>query len=156
MQTDRLSLGQWLAVLLVITNALTFGLWRHTSKELTKEVAAHASTVRRFETAQEVANAKAEAIKQTLIEEGKREAKEADASYASLLNKYNASLLRYQASQSRSERSSDYQLPASEGGYGSGQSSFISITLDDAQVCAVNTARLQAVHDWAVRLPKAQ
>lgn len=76
-------------------------------------------------------------------------AKQADEAYASLLNKYNASLLRYQASQ-RKANTIDMSSTSitSDGSNLTSESTSISITITDAQICAENTARLQAVKTW--------
>lgn len=156
---------QYIALLLVCSNLATYSFWQDARTDLKAEKDAHAATIQEFKTKQEVANAVAETTKRLLIEGSKADAKQADANYASLLSKYNASLLRYQASQSGASRPDNYQLPATQGGDGPGTSTElpstltpmspeIIISLVDAKICAVNTARLQAVHDWAVNLPK--
>jgi hypothetical protein len=149
---------QYLALLLVCTNLATYSFWQDARTDLKAEQDAHAATIQEFKTKQEVANARAEAIKQTLLDEAKKDAKQADANYASLLSKYNASILRYQTSQSGASRPDNYQLPATQGGDGPGGSTELPveviISLADAKICAVNTARLQAVQAWAVNLPK--
>jgi hypothetical protein len=78
-------------------------------------------------------------------------ARKADEAYNDLLRKYNSSIVRYQASQrtpggiTLSSSSSTF-----DGSYERSESTIISITLDDAGICAENTARLQAVRQWAL------
>lgn len=144
--------------ILLITNVTTCSLWRSASNDLVKEHAAHTQTIQDFKTKQEVADARAQAIKETLEKEAKADAKQADANYANLLDRYNASLLRYKAAQSNTIRPDNYKLPTPQSGDRPGESTEFSdeviISMADAKVCAVNTARLQAVHDWAVNLLK--
>ena len=105
------------------------------------------------------AQAKAEA--NALMAKAKQEkidrdnAEKADASYRALLSKYNASLVHF----AQSQRATSYanmsgQAKSPEVFNRPSADTFIpqtvNITFDDAQVCAENTARLQAAHDWAV------
>ena len=80
-------------------------------------------------------------------------ANKADQDYSALLRKYNDSLLRYQASQRPSggiHMSST--STTSDGSHFTSENTEISISLNDAGICAENTARIQAVHDWAGNL----
>lgn len=152
-----LLLKYWQIGLIVLVVSLEFGsltACNHEHNLLIKERLVHKQDISNFKNAQAVADANAQAIRLTLQKESKANADQADAKYSSLLSEYRANLLRYKADQSGPKQSSDHQLPAPEGGNGPGTGAEISITLDDAQVCAVNTARLQAVHDWAVGLPR--
>lgn len=136
--------------------------WNNTYKTLNKERAEHQQVVKQFKDTQQEANRKAEAKRIELEEKGKKDAEQADANYADLYGKYRANLLRYQANQSGSSRSNRSQLPTAKGSPGSsgstdvldGQTAELRITLDDGRICAVNTARLQAVRDWAMKLSK--
>lgn len=147
----------WLVGLLIAGNIFTAWGWNHTTTALTKEKAAHAADIASFKSAQAIADQKAQIIKQTLQKEAKANADQADASYSNLLTKYHANLVHY-ANQSGSQRSSNSELPATQGGNGPSSDTDLPkelmISGDDAQICAVNTARLVAVHDWAVNLPK--
>lgn len=145
--------------ILLVTNMSTCNSLHNAQAALTKEKAAHVLDITNFKNAQTEANAKAAAAKAALIKEGRHEADQADQNYSALLKRYNANLLRYKASQSGSIRPGNYQLPTAQGGDGSSSSPEVSegqivIDMGDAQICAVNTARLQAVHDWALALPK--
>lgn len=132
--------------------------WHHTSDLLTKEKAVHAQDIQNFKTAQDIANANAKAEQAALVKESKADAAQADANYSGLLFKYHASLVRYSTSQGASQQADHYQLPTPQGSDGPGSSTdlpkSITITGNDAEICAINTARLQAVHDWAIALPK--
>jgi hypothetical protein len=141
-------------VILLLTNAGTFWLYNHTNISLVKEKASHASDIASFKKAQADADSKAQAEKVILQKESKADADQADANYATLFARYKSSLLRYSANQSGTKSTSDNQLPSAQGGNGPSENTKLSITVDDAQICAENTARLQAVHDWAITLPK--
>jgi hypothetical protein len=121
--------------------------------DLVKEKAAHAADTKTFKAAQAQADKNAQAQKTKLETEGKQKADDADKNYSSLLSKYNASLMRYKQANQGSAGTSGYsQLQSPQSGDGPGQSPFVSIPVDDAGICAENTARLQAVHDWATHL----
>ena len=142
-----------LIALLVAANLFSYHEWQHTSASLKDEKAAHVADIKAVKKAQADAIAKAEAEKQTLIEESKVKADEADRSYSNLYTVYRTNLLRYQATQGGSSRPADSQRsPTPEGSNGPSPDTFVSISTDDANICAVNTARLQTAHDWAVNL----
>lgn len=153
-------------VLLIATNCATIYEWRNTNLALTAEKAAHTRDINTFRTAQATANAAAEQIRQNLLKESKANADQADAQYATLLSQYRTNLLRYQANQSSPSPTQYYQLPATGSSTGPSTGTVVSpppiafsnapvtISIDDANICAVNTARLQAVHDWALNQPK--
>lgn len=149
---------QWLTAFLLLTNLLFFYEWRNTNTNLIKEKAAHTKDIQDFRTAQIVANAKAVAVQAALKKESQADADQADANYSGLFAKYRANLVRYSTNQSATKQSDHYQLPTAQGSDRPSQSTelpkVITITGDDAEICAVNTARLQAVHDWALDLPK--
>lgn len=154
--------SHWKAILiggLLTTNVFTIGEWRHTDAQFRQERAAHTADIVSFKDAQRIADTNAQNKRDELLKESKANATKADQSYSDLLAKYKSSLLRYQANQSGASQSDNYQLPTPQGGNGSGSSpdllgSSVTITGSDAQICAVNTARLVAVHDWAIGLPK--
>lgn len=149
---------QWLTASLILTNILFFYEWRHTDANLVKEKASHVKDINDFKTAQTLANAKAVAVQAALKKESQADADQADANYTGLLAKYRASIVRYSTNQSASKQSDHYQLPTTQGGNGPSSDpelpKTITIPGSDAEICAVNTARLQAVHDWALALPK--
>lgn len=97
---------------------------------------------------------------QQKIETEKRyedERKKADAAYADLSGQYSAAVLRYKAAQRASGKA---DLPSATAGTqgidrsGSRPVLFdgITITEEDALICADNTARLQSAHDWALSI----
>jgi hypothetical protein len=149
-----------LPVLLIGANCATLYEWHNTSGQLKTERAAHAADNATFKKTQAEANAKAEAERDRLNKESKASATKADANYSDLLVKYRANLVRYQANQNSGSQSYNYQLPTptSTDGPSSSTDVFagpsIRISIDDANVCAINTARLTAVHDWAIALPR--
>ncbi len=146
---------------LIALQAGTFYGWQHTNDLLVAERYAHTNDIINFKKAQQDANDNAQRIKQTLQQEAQANASQADARYANLLVQYRASIVRYQTAQSAASPTYYSQLPTPQGGNGPSaspvvpdSSSSISITLNDANICAVNTARLQAIHDWAINPPK--
>lgn len=144
--------------LLAASTLLANTLWQHTIKALKQERAVHAQDISNFKTTQTLANSLAEAQRTQLLQESKANAAKADASYTTLLTQYHASLVRYSANHGSTSQAADHQLPATQGSNGPSTSPDISdsiiITNSDGEICAVNTARLQAVHDWAVSLPR--
>ncbi len=150
----------WIIGLLVCSNLFTYTGWHLADSALKHERSVHMQDNLAFESGQMAADIRAQAIKDQLIKEAKANATQADANYANLLAQYHASLLRYQAHQGATKPADNHRLPTPQGGDRPGESTQlpetvnITITNEDAEVCAVNTARLQAVHDWAVTLPK--
>lgn len=89
-------------------------------------------------------------------EENAKKAAKADADYNALLSRYNASILRYQASQTADRPSGSIHMSSSstssDGSHFTSESTEISISIEDAGICAENTARLSAVRSWATGL----
>ncbi len=91
---------------------------------------------------------------------------QSDRSAADLRGRYHAAVLQLAAAQDtarRADLSGDADAPARGDGPGEGAGVSVgsssngpvgplAISQDDALTCADNTARLQAVHDWAVAL----
>jgi hypothetical protein len=150
---------QCLVGLLVSTLTLTSYEWRHTSDKLNIERAAHAADIKAYKAAQDAANKQAKDLKADLLNKAKDEAIKADKNYSNLLATYRANLLRLQTTQgniraaSGSGSSNTTQI-ADGSSTNTEVSSTITITMDDAQICAINTARLQAAHNWAVEIGK--
>lgn len=147
-------INSWMvsALLAVGLVLMAFG-WSGTHNTLIKERALHQAEIKSFVDAQNEANIKAESVKRALEKKAIDDAKEADRRYGSLLAEYRANLLRFKASQSSPSGPSDSgnQAASSSSGPSTGtQFSTIVITMKDAEICAINTARLQAVHDWAL------
>ena len=108
--------------------------------------------------------AQAEAEVNALAAKIKKEAEDAkkadaaDARFADLSQQYRAAVLRYQAAQ-RAAGSADLPQPTQGAASGDGPGGpavipqgAILIPQADALVCADNTARLEAVRDWALGL----
>lgn len=154
----------YLPALLAATNLFTLYELRQTNTSLTTEKAAHTRDINAFRAAQATATHNAEQTKQNLLKESTDRAKQADSQYATLLGQYRTNLLRYQANSSASSTTYRDQLPTPQSSDGPSTSTvvppaptpsgFLAITVADADVCVVNTARLVAVHDWAIGLPK--
>lgn len=140
--------------------ALALGLlvtsvgWSNTHKELIKEQAAHAADVQRFKDTQEEANRKAEAKRVELEKKAEKNVEEANKRYDSLYIEYRANLLRFKANQSGGGRpySGDVQAPKSSNGP-SASTNLLTISMSDANICAINTARLITVREWALDPP---
>ncbi len=144
----------YVPLLLVLLQLGTAYGWSHDHKLLVAERLAHQTDVTAWKAAQASAESKIIATKKDLEKKSKEKADAADKNYTTLLAKYRTSVLRYQANQSVLSRpGGDQQPQAPESGNGPSTGTNISISIEDANVCAVNTARLQAVHDWALSLP---
>lgn len=149
----------WKWFLIGASVLLNFGLayeWRHVAVELKAEKAAHTKDINDFKNAQAQADSAARAEAAKLKKEGQDAAAKADKDYTTLLSQYRASIVRYGASQSGSKAGGDSQLQSAQSTNGSSESSQfpteVTISGDDASVCAENTARLQVAHDWALKL----
>lgn len=148
----------WLVAVLLFGNVFTGWEWQHTAILLTKEKAAHAADIASYKQAQAAANTLAQNERAILQKESKADADQADANYAGLATKYHASLLRYSKTPGAASVSGNHQLQSTQSSDGPGSSTDLPATLvitrSDAEICAVNTARLQAVQTWAITLPK--
>lgn len=149
----------WKYVILLLSVLLNFGLawgWSSSHTALVKEKTAHQQDITNFKNAQAQATADAKKQAASLKKEGQDAATKADKSYTSLLSQYHASLLRYSANQSAASSAGNSELQPAQSGNGLSSSTDLPATLTitgmDAELCAVNTARLQAVHDWAIEL----
>lgn len=146
-------LSSGLGALLVLSNVGWYVGYQAIDHKLTREKWAHSETVLRYENAQH--EAEVASYKKVLEEERKRaeEARKADEAYSALLNKYNASIVRYQAAQ-RSSGTINLSSTSTvaDGDYERSENTTISITIEDAGICAENTARLESIHQWAKTL----
>lgn len=141
--------------LVALSLVLIFGLgWCNSTSKLQTEKASHIQDIQTFKNAQKLADDNANKIRKDLEQKAKDESEKADKSYSGLLSQYHTSLLRYKANQSGSVRPGDSKLSTTESFDRPGESPdfSIKISVDDANVCAENTARLQLAHDWAVSL----
>lgn len=154
----------WKLYLVGLVIALLSGssfMWHHDAGLLKTEKAAHAADIKSYKDAQVTAQAKVDADRVLLLKQSKDKANAADKNYGNLLATYRANLLRFQASQGIGKGpGSAPDGNATPGVDGPGASSLIpqgatiAITTDDAGICATNTARLSAAHDWALQLGK--
>lgn len=147
---------EWKYVAIAVLSGLlvfTANGWSHTNKLLIEERAAHKADNEKIKDAQVEAEKKIKDVTKQLKEEGEKNAKEADKKYADLYATYRHNLLRYKANQSVPSRPSGSSTGSpAESPNGPSESSELSITVTDAQICAENTARLQTAHDWALGL----
>jgi len=147
----------WLIVLLVFAQVGGVYLINHERDLYTNEKLAHAQDNAKFALAQKLANIQEQNVKQQLQTESKVAKHEADTNYSALLVKYNASLMRYATTHSKSVTAAtgNNQFSAPQSVVGPSESSSlpqqIIITGQDAEICAENTARLKAAHDWAIQ-----
>lgn len=107
----------------------------------------------KYVAAQAVAKATAERIKAEKEAKYAKDAAEADERTLYWRNKFNASVMRYQ--QTVRGKVSRPDLPGTtdeaKGSDGPSGDTFISITVNDANICATNTARLLSAHEWATK-----
>jgi hypothetical protein len=108
----------------------------------------------RYEAAQHEYEAKALSEKQAIEQRNRERAEEADANYGSLLAQYNAALVRrYASAGSESGRANLPGTVSSPSGSDGPSSSpvvpEVTITYEDAEICAENTARLKIAQEWA-------
>lgn len=139
-----------LGAALLLSNALWYVAYDIKDDSLKAEVKAHTKTKTDYKAAQDEALIKQLEYNLQKERENAKKAKEADVAYDALLRKYNASILRYEESQ-RATGKIDLSgtTVVTEGDYRSSTDTRISISLTDAQICAVNTARLGAVYEWS-------
>lgn len=107
----------------------------------------------KYEAAQRQYEADALREKQAIEQRNRERAEEADANYGALRSKYDAAIMRrYNAPRSPVSGNDLPGTPATApSGDRPGPGSIvpeITITVEDAEICAENTARLQIVHDW--------
>ena len=143
----------WAPICLILL--LAFGL-SDTKDKLVESKKAHAADVQLFKDAQQLANTKAEEKRKQLEQEAKATAKQADVKYANLLANYRSNLVRLKAAQSSGSGPNYSYVQTPESSDGPREGSKLSITTEDADICAVNTARLQVVSEWANNLPKRE
>lgn len=151
----------WLIALLIVGNVVTGSLLYNGRNDLENEKKAHVADIQKVKVAQAEAEDKIEEIRTHLTEQAKIDATQADKRYANLYASYKLSLVRYKALQSVRSGPSDNQSsgPASSGNGPSGSTELpaqLTISGDDARICAVNTARLQALQAWANTLTGAK
>lgn len=153
-----------IALIAIVLLALTIQTFRLSATQS----ALDAETAGRRADATSYAQAQAEAAAIALTAKMKKEAEyaakaeQADARVDDLGQRYHAAVLRYQAAQ-RAGRATDLPV-AAESTESADRSSGspviplgnILIPENDAFVCATNTARLQAAHEWALSLETAQ
>jgi len=150
----------WLISLLVVLQVGTGYGFYHEHTRYIEEVAAHKADNAKFVAAQAAANLAEQNEKKQLQTESKAASHEADTNYSALLTRYNASLVRYATSKGGSIGTGNYKLPTAQGIDGPSADTVIprqiTISGSDAEICAVNTARLQASHDWAIQQLQAE
>lgn len=142
-----------LGAALLVSNVGWYISYDLKSDALNKSKWAHAETILRYDKAQK--EAEALSLKAALEKERENndKARKADEAYDTLMRKYNTSIVRYQAAQ-RTPSTIDLSSTSktSDGSNTTSENTRILITISDAHICAENTARIQAVHDWAKSL----
>jgi len=125
---------------------------------LSAEKAGRLADRKTYKRAQMEATANAFAAKIKKEAEDAKKADAADARYADLSGQYRAAVLRYQAAQRAAGKADLPQSPESPasgdgpGGFAVVPTGSILIPQADALICATNTARLEAVREWALSL----
>lgn len=154
-------LANWkyvVVAVLALGLAFTTHEWQHTSQLLKTEKASHAADIAAVKKASSDAQAKIVAEKAAIVKQNTEKANEADAAYTTLLATYHAGLLRYEANPGvRGGPSGSQSTNSTQGSNGPGASPVVSsatitISTDDGNICAINTARLQTAHAWALNL----
>lgn len=139
-----------LGALLLLSNTVWYISYQAKDRALSEERWAHSETISNYEKAQADAALLSTQKAREEEQENARKAQQADEAYASLLNKYNASLVRYQASQRQASTIDLSSTSTTTSGSDSrSESTRILITITDAQICAENTARIKSVKEWA-------
>lgn len=109
-----------------------------------------------FKTANDQAIKSATQAKETKDAENARLATVADKTASDLSGRYDAVVMRLARAQYSARRANlSGNANAAESSDGPGEGAIVpdlTVSGDDALTCADNTARLQAVHDWAVAL----
>ena len=153
----------YLPVLLVLIQIGTLYGWYNEHNNLVKEKSLHRQDIMNFKNAQAIANAQANEESRVLKREAKINADQADTKYSTLLSEYRFNLMRYKANQSGTYPSINnhfYPTPSRVGPSSSPtvppavSTDTLVISMSDAQICAVNTARLESVHDWVIETEK--
>lgn len=108
------------------------------------------------------AEAKAKNLEEVkkINEENDRKAEVSDDRYDALRKLYDANLVQYARDQATKRNSGSVLLSehttTAGGGYVTSESTEISISFEDAGICAENTARIQSVKEWADSLKQEQ
>lgn len=151
----------WLIGGLLVLNIGSGLLFYQSHKDLSIEKAAHSRDIQSYKDAKAEAEDKIQETKDKLEAKAKIDAKQSDQTYASLLKRYNASVLRYKAAESVRSRprgsDSNSSTGVRQGASGDTElSAPITISGDDARICAVNTAKLQSLQAWALTIQGAR
>lgn len=125
--------------------------WHHTTLLLQAEKQAHASDIASYKVAQAEADSKAKMIKENLEKESKANATQASADYASLLERYRISVLRYAKDHGGTATARSSSTDIAKGSDGPSEDTVLPVRQSDLEICSENTARLVAGHDWAIK-----
>ncbi len=131
--------------------------WYITRNNLVLERTERANDKLTYEKAQ--ADATAKALKEKQEKEAEYAAIKAkqDSSYLKLLNEYRSAVVRYKTAQRQARRSN---LPSTPGSSSvdvrPGDDSLVSVPFSDLEICAVNTAKAQVAHEWALEINKTK
>lgn len=151
----------WKIALIALLLVFTIGLGKLYLDEkdhLHTEKVAHAVDVKACRDGAAEAQAKADAKAKQFKKDNQRKADAADQNYNVLIARYRASILRLKANQGGSVGAGSVQADPTQGvdgpSTGAPLPATVNITGEDANICAINTARLQAAHQWAMELNK--
>jgi hypothetical protein len=135
-----------LAIIIALCAALAGLWWVHSGT--VKELAEANQTIAQFKAATKKAQAETKRIETA----SKEIAHEADKQADAVTIVYRDRVLRLPSAASASAASKD-NAPGSTDGPGSDP---VILERSDALICAENTSRLQAAHDWAINLQQLQ
>lgn len=133
--------------------------WDNTSKELETQVALRAADRANYEAEQSEYEARALEEKMEIERINNERVQEAEANYESVLAGYRNSLRVYQSRESARSTSSRSDLPGpapiTEGSDGPTPdpgvpTEYLTISYADADICAINTARVVATYNWSL------
>jgi len=153
-------LGLWDRLRDYVTLGLFVGLvavtilWRFSVGDLALEKEGRLRDQETYQSAQSAAEAKALRLKQEQEKKDRDKQEAADSNAAALRSKYDGILRRYAEAQRTISRTNlPGSSPTPEGSNGPGTSAVLpdslTIPYKDAEICAENTARLEAVQKWA-------
>ena len=133
--------------------AAVFGaVEHHEANRWANTAATRSATIGAMRVASMTATRNAQAEKELRDAQNRKLAADGDHAAAALRARYDAAVLRLADAQ-RSTGGADLPLASTPATRGDrpGESAGLSVSRDDALICADNTARLQAVHDWATQ-----
>lgn len=128
--------------------------WYVTDLKLDAERIGRVADKKAYKQAQAEYTAEATRLKAEQEKKDNERYAKAERDYSDLLRKYDTNLMRLKRTSESKSRGGNLPRPT-EGSLSSDRPSnstevpTVVISYDDAEICAINTARLQVVHEWA-------